>query len=113
MRRLSSIDLARAFGVGAAGEHPLLRLPRSWRHGRAGTAFVGAVSGVSVLVLALLGVVPTLPGLAVVAAFGLGLLAARLTSRSSRERAEAATLAGHHAPLFDHLPLGTLVVRAP
>jgi signal transduction histidine kinase/ActR/RegA family two-component response regulator len=109
---MSSIDLARAFGVGAAGEHPLLRLPRSWRHRRAGTAFVGAVSGVSVLVLAVLGVVPTLPGLAVVAAFGLGLLAARLTSRSSRERAEAATLGGHHAPLFDHLPVGTLVMRA-
>ena len=107
---MSSIDLARTFGVDAAGEHHLLRLPRSWRRRRSSTAFV--VSGVSVLVLALLGVVPTLPGLAVVAAFGLGLLAARLTSRSSRERAEAARLGGHYPPLFDHLPLGTLVVRA-
>jgi signal transduction histidine kinase len=62
-----------------------------------------------VLVLVLLGELSTLPGL--VAAFGLGLLAARFTS-SPRERAEAVDGDERYGPLLDPLPLGTLVVRA-
>ena len=72
----------------------------------ASAAIVGAVSAVSVLVLALLGEAPALPGL--VAAFGLGLLAARLTSHSPRRRAEAVDGEDRYARLFDPQPLGTL-----
>ena len=95
---MSSIDLARTFGVDAAQEAPLLRLPR-WRTKRASVALAGAVSGVSVLVLAVLGVVPTLPGIAAVGAFGLGLLTARRTSHPMRGQALAVGVP--HAPLFD------------
>src|SRR5262245_31939212 len=84
----SSIDLARTFGVDAAAENPLFRLPRRLTT-RTGAASAGAVSCVTVLVLAVLGALPTLPGNAVVAAFGLGLLTARVTPRSMRGQAVA------------------------
>jgi signal transduction histidine kinase/ActR/RegA family two-component response regulator len=106
---MSSPGVVRTFGVNAAGDHPLVRSPRSWRKQRASAGIVGAVSAVSVLVLVLLGELSTLPGL--VAAFGLGLLAARFTS-SPRERAEAVDGDELYGPLFGPLSLGTLVVRA-
>jgi len=59
-----------------------------------------------VLVLVLLGEAPALPGL--VAAFGLGLLAARMTSHSAHGRAGAVGGDARYAPLFDKVPLGTL-----
>jgi len=84
----SSIDLARTFGVDAAAETPLIRLPRRLTT-RTGAASAGAVSCVTVLVLAVLGVVPYLLGIAVVLAFGLGLLPARVAPRSMRGQAVA------------------------
>ena len=106
MNRLSSPGLVRTFGVNAAAAHPLSRPSRSWGKMGASAAIVGAVSAVSVLVLALLGEAPSLSGL--VAAFGLGLLAARLTSHSPRRRAEAVDGVDRYARLFDPQPLGTL-----
>src|SRR4051812_13462719 len=85
-------------------------MPRAWRNKRARVPLAGAVSAGALLVLALLGEASSLPWL--FAAFGLGLLAARLTSRSSRARAEPPGGDEPYRPLFDPLPLGTLVVRA-
>jgi hypothetical protein len=91
MLAMSLADLAPTFGVDAAVEHPLLQPLRAWRTQRMGIALAGAVSSVSMLVLVLLGMVPTLPGIAVVAAFGLNLLPA-LPLRRQVEAGGAAPL---------------------
>ena len=104
MHGMSSPGLGRTFGVNAAGDLPLVRPSRSRRTKRASAAAVGAVSAVSVLVLVLLGAAPALPGL--FAAFGLGLLAARMTFPSAHGRAVGGD--ERYARLFDQIPLGTL-----
>ncbi len=104
MHGMSSPGLGRTFGVNAAGDLPLVRPSRSRRTKRASAAAVGAVSGVSVLVLVLLGAAPALPGL--FAAFGLGLLAARMTFPTAHGRAVVGD--ERYARLFDQIPLGRL-----
>src|SRR5690349_15641433 len=106
MQSVSSPGPGRTFGVDATGDHPLVRPSRDWGTKRASAAAAGAVSAVSVLVLVLLGEARALPGL--LAAFGLGLLAARMTSHSARGRAGAVKGDDRYAAVFDRVPPGTL-----